>query len=81
MARDAKQDPVDVAGIKVKDQYFSPVETLSSSFDEDPIDGILGLAYPSLSNFNQVRRFSASMSSLPSAHSHLPVSLHSSTPP
>ena len=28
--------------------------TLSESFDDDPIDGILGLAYPAISNLGQV---------------------------
>lgn len=51
------RSPVDVAGITVKNQYFSPVTTLSSTFDEDPIDGILGLAYPSISNLNKVCDF------------------------
>ncbi|KAF7306471.1 Acid protease [Mycena indigotica] len=43
-------DTVAVAGIKASKQYFSPVTTLSSSFDDDPIDGILGLAFPAISN-------------------------------
>lgn len=42
-----------VAGIKATTQYFSAVTTLSASFATDPIDGILGLAYPALSNLNQ----------------------------
>ncbi|OSD07013.1 acid protease [Trametes coccinea BRFM310] len=46
-------DTVDVAGVTVKNQYFSPVTTLSSSFSGDPIDGILGLAYPEISNLNE----------------------------
>ncbi|KAF5391514.1 hypothetical protein D9757_002457 [Collybiopsis confluens] len=44
------EETVTVAGIKVTRQEFSPVTTLSSSFADDPIDGILGLAYPLLSN-------------------------------
>ena len=47
-------DTVSVAGVTAKDQYFSPVTTLSSSFSSDPIDGILGLAYPSISNLGKV---------------------------
>ncbi|KAJ7092852.1 acid protease [Mycena belliarum] len=43
-------DTVTVAGIKATKQYFSPVTTLSASFQNDPIDGILGLAFPSISN-------------------------------
>ncbi|EKM60380.1 uncharacterized protein PHACADRAFT_203593 [Phanerochaete carnosa HHB-10118-sp] len=43
-------DTVAVAGLTATNQYFSPVTTLSSSFEDDPTEGILGLAYPSLSN-------------------------------
>lgn len=43
-------DSVTVAGLTANNQYFSPVTTLSSSFSGDPIDGILGLAYPAISN-------------------------------
>ncbi|KAJ6488848.1 acid protease, partial [Mycena sanguinolenta] len=46
-------DTVTVAGTTVKNQYFSPVTTLSSSFQDDPTDGILGLAFPSISNLNE----------------------------
>lgn len=45
---------VNVAGVAVKNQYFSPVTTLSSSFADDPIDGLLGLAYPAISNLGEV---------------------------
>ncbi|RDX54914.1 acid protease [Lentinus brumalis] len=45
-------DTVAVAGVSVTKQSFSPVTTLSSSFSGDPIDGILGLAYPAISNLN-----------------------------
>ena len=44
-----------VAGVKVTKQYMSAVTTLSSSFSDDPIDGILGLAYPAISNLGEVR--------------------------
>ncbi|KAJ6453581.1 acid protease [Mycena sanguinolenta] len=43
-------DTVAVAGVKVTNQAFSPVTTLSSSFADDPADGILGLAFPAISN-------------------------------
>lgn len=43
-----------VAGLTAKSQYFAPVTTLSSSFADDPIDGILGLAFPAISNLGQV---------------------------
>ncbi|KAJ7178212.1 acid protease [Mycena filopes] len=46
-------DTVTVAKIAAKKQYFSPVTTLSSSFSGDPIDGILGLAFPAISNLNE----------------------------
>ncbi|RPD59803.1 acid protease [Lentinus tigrinus ALCF2SS1-6] len=46
-------DTVTVAGVTAKNQYFSPVTTLSSSFAGDARDGILGMAYPALSQFNQ----------------------------
>ncbi|PIL36036.1 transporter [Ganoderma sinense ZZ0214-1] len=45
-------DAVTVAGVSVDSQEFSPVTTLSSSFSGDPIDGILGLAFPAISNLN-----------------------------
>ncbi|THU91893.1 aspartic protease [Dendrothele bispora CBS 962.96] len=43
-------DSVTVAGITVHDQYFAAVHNLSRNFDSDPIDGIMGLAFPSLSS-------------------------------
>ncbi|KAJ7673877.1 acid protease [Mycena polygramma] len=43
-------DTVTVAKITATKQYFSPVTTLSASFANDPIDGILGLAFPAISN-------------------------------
>ncbi len=51
---------VTVAGLSVTGQYFSPVTTLSSSFSGDPIDGILGLAWPAISNLGQVRQHDSS---------------------
>jgi len=44
------QDTVNVAGVKVKKQYFSSVNTTAPSMADDPSDGILGLAFPSISN-------------------------------
>ncbi|OJT11687.1 Aspartic protease [Trametes pubescens] len=55
-------DTVAVAGITAKTQYFSPVTTLSSSFADDPIDGILGLAYPAISNLNESPFFNTAFS-------------------
>ncbi|KAJ7637865.1 acid protease [Mycena polygramma] len=43
-------DTVSVAGVEVTGQYFSPVTTLPSSFATESPDGILGLAFPALSN-------------------------------
>ncbi|KAJ6478608.1 aspartic peptidase domain-containing protein [Mycena vitilis] len=46
-------DIVTVAGIVATGQYFSPVTTVSSSFAGAPNDGILGLAFPAISNMQQ----------------------------
>ena len=46
-------DTVSVAGVTVNNQYFSPVTTLSASFGDEVDDGILGMAYPVLSEFGQ----------------------------
>ncbi|KAI0706790.1 protease [Cerioporus squamosus] len=46
-------DTVTVAGVTARGQYFSPVTTLSSSFAGEAMDGILGMAYPALSQFRQ----------------------------
>ncbi|KIJ46559.1 hypothetical protein M422DRAFT_164987 [Sphaerobolus stellatus SS14] len=45
-------DTVTVAGVKAVNQIFSAVTTLSSSFQDDPIDGLLGLAFPRLSQLD-----------------------------
>ncbi|KIJ46567.1 hypothetical protein M422DRAFT_249717 [Sphaerobolus stellatus SS14] len=45
-------DTVTVAGVKAVNQTFSAVTTLSSSFQGDPIDGVLGMAFPQLSNLD-----------------------------
>ncbi|THG94139.1 hypothetical protein EW026_g7273 [Hermanssonia centrifuga] len=55
-------DTVTVAGLSVTGQYFSPVTTLSSSFSGDPIDGILGLAWPAISNLGQNPVFNTAIS-------------------
>ncbi|KAI9001242.1 protease [Trametes punicea] len=46
-------DTVAVGGIKAMKQYFSAVSTESSEFVHDPTDGILGLAFPAISNLGQ----------------------------
>lgn len=46
-------DAVSVGGMKADGQYFSAVTTVSDSFGNDPEDGILGLAYSSISELNK----------------------------
>ncbi|CAE6497762.1 unnamed protein product [Rhizoctonia solani] len=46
-------DTVTVAGLSATSQYFSPVTSESSSFASDPEDGILGLAFNSISAIGQ----------------------------
>ncbi|KAF8636167.1 hypothetical protein AX17_003739 [Amanita inopinata Kibby_2008] len=55
-------DTVSVAGISARNQYFSPVTRLSSSFQNDPIDGILGMAFPTISNLRQSPFFNTASS-------------------
>ena len=55
---------VDVGGITVTQQYMSAVTTLSDEFSGVTFDGILGLAYPPVSNLGQVR--ASAGSSVPS---------------
>lgn len=43
-------DTVTIKGVTAKDQEFSSVTTLSASFADDPTAGILGLAWPKISN-------------------------------
>ncbi|KAM5543055.1 hypothetical protein V8D89_003439 [Ganoderma adspersum] len=47
------QEVIQVAGISVKDQYFAPVHILSDTFAPEADDGILGLAYQSLSSIHE----------------------------
>ncbi|GJJ14503.1 hypothetical protein Clacol_008767 [Clathrus columnatus] len=49
---DIVTDTVTIAGIKVTNQFFSPVTNLSQSVD-DPREGILGLGYPAISRLGQ----------------------------
>ncbi|CAE6382667.1 unnamed protein product [Rhizoctonia solani] len=46
-------DTVTVAGLSATGQYFSPVTSESSSFSSEPDDGILGLAFNSISSIGQ----------------------------
>ncbi|KAI0930017.1 hypothetical protein AcV5_006827 [Taiwanofungus camphoratus] len=50
-------DTVSVAGVTVTNQYLAAVTNLSSQFATDPADGLLGLAYPAISNLNQTPYF------------------------
>ena len=52
-------DTVSVAGVTAKGQYFSPVTTLSDSFGDETLDGILGMAYRELSEFNEDQFFNS----------------------
>ncbi|KAI9059249.1 acid protease [Trametes sanguinea] len=45
-------DTVTVGGVTAKSQTFAAVLDESSSFTDDPSDGILGLGFPALSNLN-----------------------------
>ncbi len=46
-------DTVAIAGVTAHSQYFSPVNTLSPTFADEADDGLLGLAFPALSNLHQ----------------------------
>ena len=46
--------PVTVGGIKATEQHFAAVTSESPNFAQDPIDGVLGLAFPSISRLRQV---------------------------
>ncbi|RPD61879.1 protease [Lentinus tigrinus ALCF2SS1-7] len=46
-------DTVTVGGVKATGQYFGAVTSESSNFAQDPIDGVLGLAFPSISRLRQ----------------------------
>ncbi|KAI0359193.1 acid protease [Trametes cingulata] len=46
-------DTVSVAGVTVKNQYFSPVTTISDRFGSEARDGLLGMAFPTISNLRQ----------------------------
>ena len=46
---------VTIAGIQATNQFFSAVTTESTEFQDDPTDGILGLAFQDISNLRQVR--------------------------
>jgi cathepsin D len=42
-----------MAGITADQQYFSPVTSVSESFGKDPEDGILGMAFQTISELNE----------------------------
>ncbi|KAI0792846.1 acid protease [Abortiporus biennis] len=56
------KDTVKVAGVTVSQQTFSPVTSLSSLFADDPTDGILGLAFSSISNLGASPFFNSAFS-------------------
>ncbi|KAJ7492420.1 acid protease [Mycena latifolia] len=56
------KDNVVVAGVHATNQFFSPVTTLSSGFAGAPVDGILGMAFPSISNLGQKPFFNTAAS-------------------
>ncbi|KAK7023295.1 acid protease [Favolaschia claudopus] len=56
-------DTVTVAGIAVRDQYFSGADTLAPFFEKDPVDGILGMAWPSISNLREKPFFNKAIES------------------
>ncbi|KAM0756027.1 acid protease [Meredithblackwellia eburnea MCA 4105] len=43
-------DTITIGAFSAPSQYFSPVTELSDSFAQEPEDGIMGMAYPSISN-------------------------------
>ncbi|KAL0576810.1 hypothetical protein V5O48_005180 [Marasmius crinis-equi] len=55
-------DTVTVAGIKATGQVFSPVTTLSPAFAGEKIDGILGLAFPSIAQTHSSPFFNTAVS-------------------
>lgn len=50
-------DTVNVAGVQAQGQIFSAVTNISSLLADDPIDGILGLAFPSISQLGHAPFF------------------------
>ncbi|OCH94249.1 acid protease [Obba rivulosa] len=46
-------DTVTIAGITATNQTFSAVTSESAEFQQDPTDGLIGLAFPALSNLKQ----------------------------
>lgn len=55
-------DTVSVAGVNVSGQYFSPVTQASDMSNEFPLDGILGMGWPQLSNLQQDPYFFSAIS-------------------
>ncbi|GJJ15915.1 hypothetical protein Clacol_010193 [Clathrus columnatus] len=50
---DIVTDTVTIAGITVVDQYFSPVTTLSDDYAEYNAHGVIGMAYPCMSDMGK----------------------------
>ncbi|KAI0629705.1 protease [Trametes polyzona] len=55
-------ETVSVASVTVKNQAFSPVTIISPSFGSEAADGILGLAFPAISNLRQSPFFNTAKS-------------------
>ncbi|KAM5544249.1 hypothetical protein V8D89_001909 [Ganoderma adspersum] len=55
-------DTVSIAGVSATNQFFSAVTTESAEFVDDPTDGILGLAFPDISNLGQSPFFQSARS-------------------
>ncbi|KAF8621751.1 hypothetical protein AX15_007544 [Amanita polypyramis BW_CC] len=47
------RDTVNVAGVKATGQFLAGATNVSALFANDPIDGILGMAFQAISNLNQ----------------------------
>jgi len=56
---DLVQDTVSVGGLAVANQIFGAATKYSSSFQTGPMDGLMGLGYPSLSSFKVTPFFSS----------------------
>ncbi|KAI0078957.1 acid protease [Panus rudis PR-1116 ss-1] len=56
------RDIVDVAGVKAVNQTFSAVTNLSSIFNDDPIDGILGMGFQDISTLQTPPFFQSAFS-------------------
>ncbi|GAA5916784.1 hypothetical protein JCM5296_007388, partial [Sporobolomyces johnsonii] len=56
------QDTVSVAGVDVTNAYVAAANTVSSSFQDGPVDGVLGMAYETISNSGETPWFQTAYS-------------------